>query len=112
AVTFGDAAQTNTTANFSAPGSYTLMVSGDDGVHAVAYDALLATVVPVIVLQIVRMGTNAALSWSGGNPPFVLGRTTNLPAPSISWTTLLTTNGTNAQIPLSESSAFFRVRSQ
>ena len=43
-VTFGNAAQTNTTAKFSAPGVYTLELSADDGVHAVAYDAVVITV--------------------------------------------------------------------
>ena len=40
-VTFGNAAQTNTTATFSTPGIYTLELSADDGVHAVAYDAVV-----------------------------------------------------------------------
>lgn len=39
-VTFGNAAQPVTTATFSLPGTYTLMLSGSDGVHAVAYDAV------------------------------------------------------------------------
>ena len=33
-----------TTASFSAPGVYTLMLSADDGVHAVAYDAVVVSV--------------------------------------------------------------------
>ena len=43
-------AQTNTTAIFNAPGVYTLMLSADNGVHAVAYDAVVITVPPVITL--------------------------------------------------------------
>ncbi len=39
-VTFGNAAQPGTTAAFSLPGTYTLMLSADDGIHAVAYDAV------------------------------------------------------------------------
>jgi hypothetical protein len=42
-VTIGDAAQTITTASFSTPGTYTLMLSADDSVHAVAYDPRYAT---------------------------------------------------------------------
>jgi K319L-like, PKD domain len=44
AVTFGNSAQPNTTATFTSPGTYTLMLSADDGVHAVAYDALVVSV--------------------------------------------------------------------
>jgi hypothetical protein len=44
AVTFANSAQANTTATFNAPGTYTLMLSADDGVHAVAYDAVVITV--------------------------------------------------------------------
>lgn len=43
-VTFGNAAQPSTSASFSAPGIYTLMLSADDGVHAVAYDAVVISV--------------------------------------------------------------------
>ena len=43
-VTFGDSTQANTTATFSSSGTYTLMLSADDGVHAVAYDAVVITV--------------------------------------------------------------------
>ncbi len=41
--TFGDASQTNTTATFTAAGVYTLELSADDGVHAVAYNAVVIT---------------------------------------------------------------------
>jgi hypothetical protein len=41
---FSDAAQPATTATFGAPGVYTLMLSADDGIHAVAYDAVAITV--------------------------------------------------------------------
>jgi hypothetical protein len=108
-VTFGNASQRNTTATFSAPGTYTLLLSGDDGVHAVAYDAMVVTVSPVITLKILRAGTNAAISWSGGSPPFTVEKATNFAAQPIAWTPLLTTNGTNAQIPITASPQFFRV---
>ena len=39
-VTFANAASASTTATFSLPGSYTLMLSASDGVHAVAYDVV------------------------------------------------------------------------
>ena len=47
-VTFANDALTNTTANFSAPGIYTLELSADDGIHAVAYDAVVINVTSVI----------------------------------------------------------------
>jgi K319-like protein len=43
-VTFGNSAQANTTATFNTPGQYTLMLSAADGVHAVAYDAVIISV--------------------------------------------------------------------
>ncbi len=41
AVNFGDPSQASTTASFSGPGTYTLLLSANDGVHTVAYDALV-----------------------------------------------------------------------
>lgn len=43
-VTFSVTNQVATTATFHAPGDYTLMFSANDGVHAVAYDAVAITV--------------------------------------------------------------------
>lgn len=43
-VVFGNETSASTTATFSKPGSYTLMLSAEDGVHAVAYDATIVTV--------------------------------------------------------------------
>ncbi len=56
AVVFGNASQTNTTATFGVPGVYTLILSADDSIHAVAYDAVTITVVPGIWLTAVRRG--------------------------------------------------------
>lgn len=44
AVVFADPSQASTTASFSAPGTYTLLLSANDGVHTVAYDALVVHV--------------------------------------------------------------------
>jgi hypothetical protein len=53
AVTFGSAAQAATSASFGMPGTYTLMLSVRDGVHAVARDAVVVHVVlPVVVMRI------------------------------------------------------------
>jgi hypothetical protein len=51
AVAFGDATRPDTTAAFSAPGVYTLMLSADDGIHAVAYDAVEITVSPAVSIR-------------------------------------------------------------
>jgi hypothetical protein len=41
AVNLADPSQASTTASFSQPGTYTLLLSANDGVHTVAYDALV-----------------------------------------------------------------------
>ena len=108
AVTFGDATQTNTTANFNAPGVYTLLLSAEDGVHAVAYDAVLVTVTPAITVMIARAGTNLNLTWTGGTPPFVVERRAFLSADA--WNGAVTTSNQNASMPLTRTNGFFRVR--
>lgn len=50
-VSFANANQAATTATVSVPGTYTFMLSADDGVHAVAYDAV-----------VVRVGGNNSLA--------------------------------------------------
>jgi hypothetical protein len=107
AVTCGNAAQTNTTASFTAPGVYTLLLSADDGVHAVAYDATRVTVTQAITIALARTGTNVSLSWTGGSPPFVLERTDTLPAGA--WSGVVTTSVRSVSLPVSASDAFFRV---
>ena len=106
-VTFGNASQTNTTATFSAPGSYTLELSADDGVHAVAYDAVIITVTNAINLSIGRAGTNVTLNWIGGSAPFVLEQSHTLPPV---WSGVITTSATSVNVPLTNASEFFRVR--
>jgi hypothetical protein len=110
AVTFGNAAQTNTTATFSAPGIYTLELSADDGVHAVAYDAVVITVMNVIRVSITRAGTNVNVSWTGGVAPYVVQRTTALPAGT--WSDVATTSGQSTSIPITNAAGFFRVKGQ
>jgi hypothetical protein len=107
-VTFANASLTNTTVTFGAVGLYTLMLSASNGVHAVAYDAVVVTVAPVITLTAARGGTNLNLSWAGGSPPFVLERATNLPPGN--WSGVLTTSVQSASVPIVPGNAFFRVR--
>jgi len=106
--TFANASQTNTTATFTAPGVYTLMLSAGNGVHAVAYDAVVITVSQTILVGITKSGNNLNLTWSGGTPPFVIERATNFPA--ISWSGALTTSVQSASFPIAPGQAFFRVK--
>jgi hypothetical protein len=108
-VTFGNAALTNTTATFSAPGTYTLELSADDGVHAVAYDAVVITVTNVITVSIARTGANVNVSWSGGVAPFVVQRTGTLPP---AWSDIVTTSFNSTNLPMTNPSEFFRIREQ
>ncbi len=107
-VSFANPTQTNTMANYNAPGVYTLRLSADDGVHAVAYDAVVITVSPAITLSIASASGNANLSWQGGAPPFVVERAAELRAGS--WSGVLTTSVQNASVPLSGSGGFIRVK--
>lgn len=105
---FANAAQTNTLVTFNAPGVYTLMMSAADGVHAVAYDAVVITVSPVITLTIARAGANVNLTWTGGSPPFVVERANALPVSS--WSSMLTTSVQNASVPMVGGAGLFRVK--
>jgi hypothetical protein len=107
-VTFANAALTNTSASFTAPGVYTLMLSADDGVHAVAYDAVVVTVINGIAMSLSVNGANANFSWIGGSPPYVLQQSDTLPASS--WDGVVTTSQTSAAVPLSTGNHFFRVQ--
>ena len=107
-VTFANAAQTNTTATFNAPGVYTLVLSAQDAVHAVAYDAVVVTVSAGITLTISRAGANANLTWAGGSPPFIVERAD---APSASfWSGVITTSLQSVSVPIMGNAGFLRVK--
>jgi hypothetical protein len=108
--TFGNLAQTNTTATFSAPGTYTVMLSADDAVHAVAYDAAIITVTQALSLCCTRVTTNLVLAWTGGTPPYAVERADALPASS--WTNVITTSGQSATVAVTGNRGFFRVKGQ
>ena len=110
AVTFGNPSQTNTTANFSAPGVYTLELSAADGVHAVAYDAVVIMVTNVITAALARSGTNVSLSWTGGMAPYTVQQNSSLAAGA--WDNLVTTNGNRMILPITNTVEFFRVQGQ
>jgi hypothetical protein len=109
-VTFADTLRTNTTAVFSTPGTYTLMLSATDGVHAVAYDATVITVTQGLSVVLTQAGTNLVLRWAGGAPPYTVESCAL--APGSSWNPILTTNSLSATLPRSNADGFFRVRSQ
>jgi len=106
-VTFDDATLTNTTANFGAPGIYTLELSAADGVHAVAYDAVVITVTNGINVSIALNGTNVSISWTGGSPPYVVQWTDELLANP--WGDLVKTSANSMDVPVTNVTGFFRV---
>jgi len=107
-VTFGNAAQTNTTATFSAPGVYTLLLSADDGIHAVAYDAVVITAANSFNLSASVNAPNLNLAWTGGSAPFVVETTSNLfPA---SWYGVVTTSSQNVSLPMTGTQGYYRVK--
>lgn len=108
---FANTNQTNTTVTFNTAGTYTLMLSGDDGVHPIAYDAVIASVSVVpIVATVSRSGSNATINWTGGSAPFVLERTLGL-SPT-NWVSIATNTTPPFIVPISGASAFFRIRGQ
>lgn len=107
-VAFDDASRTNAAATFSAPGVYTLMLNASNGVHAVAYDAVVLTVIPALTLAITHQGTEVNLTWSGGAPPYVVERAAELPAAV--WSGIVTTEVQNVTLPPTGSQGFLRVR--
>jgi hypothetical protein len=107
-VIFGNVNLTNTTATFSAAGAYTLMLSAADGVHAVAYDAVVITVSPYLPLTITNQAGVAQFSWTGGTAPYVLQTTTNL-LDSNSWTGAATTSVPQGTYLINPTNHFFRV---
>lgn len=106
-VVFGNPAQTNTTAAFSVPGEYTLMLSADDGIHATAYDAVVVRAGEMIQLSIIQNGSQVELSWSGGAPPFVIEQANGIPP---EWNAAHTTSARSVTMLVGDSARFFRVR--
>jgi len=112
-VTFSNSAQAGTNANFSQPGIYTLLLSVDDGVHAVTYDAVAIDV--VLRPSINRSGNDMLISFA--TTTGVLYRVENTPnlAPP-TWTVLasdIAGTGSTVQVrhvnALNQPSCFYRV---
>jgi hypothetical protein len=109
-VSFADATRTNTTVSFGTPGLYALMLSADDNIHTVAYDAVVIQVTDAITTRIIRAGNNIMVAWTGGKGPYELQRAGSLPATS--WVAIATTSGTNWALPNDSGPAFYRVKGQ
>ena len=109
-VSFTNGSATNTAAIATLAGSYVFRISADDGVHAVAYDAVTVTVIPSIRLQLQSTPSNLTLSWTGGAAPYVVEQSSNL-SPT-AWAPFVVTNGTVISVAPTAAQSFFRVRSQ
>jgi hypothetical protein len=107
-VNFGDPSQTNTTVTFTAPGDYILMLSADDEVHAVAYDAVTVTVSSVLHADIRLVNGETLVTWSGGTPPYLVETTGTLPA--IAWSAVRTTSVQRATLPIQDQRAYYRIQ--
>src|SRR5207237_8631168 len=107
-VTVDDASKTNATATFSAPGDYVLMLSANDGIHAIAYDAMHVKVASDLTVAITQSQTAAQLTWNGSPASFVVEQTRDLSAPQ--WTPVLTTSVFSASFPFTNPIAFYRIR--
>ncbi len=111
AALFGDASRASTVVTFSAPGLYQLLLSADDGEHAVSYDMVEARVGLDIVARIAR--ENAAsveVSWTGGTPPYVVASAEALSSPV--WIAVATNNTNHITLPVLEAARFFRIMGQ
>jgi hypothetical protein len=84
------------------------MLGADDGVHAVAYDAVVITAAPPPITPVITLAeTNVNLNWTGGTPPYVVERTGLFPA---IWSGVVTTSQQSATLPITNASSFFRIR--
>jgi hypothetical protein len=108
-VAFANAVLTNTLATFNAPGVYTLELSANDSVHAVAYAVAQFTAASGLVLTVAQTGSSLTLNWSGGTAPYLLQQTADLA--SASWKVVATTSLQTFSLPLTNSAQYFRVQS-
>ena len=102
AVNFGNAAQAVTTAIFPIPGTYTLMLSAADGIHAVAYDAVTINV--TLTPTETRSGNDMLIVFpSTSGHHYRVERSGNLTA----WVTLMDNiSGTGSNITVTHTGAF------
>ncbi|HTG45580.1 MAG TPA: hypothetical protein VK633_13730 [Verrucomicrobiae bacterium] len=104
---FTDPSRTNSTVSFPAPGEYILMLSADDGTHAVAYDTLHIAVSNQLTVQIARSNSELILSWNW-TTPCVIEASSNLSPPQ--WLPVVTNSTGQFRAPLSNQNFFYRLR--
>lgn len=109
-VQFDDDSQTNATVTMAAAGTYTLMLSANDEIHALAYDAVVIQVTDGIRVQVVNADGSIQLNWSGGAAPYDVESAQGMPP--VLWNHVLTTNGNSATLPAIGDQSFFRVKGQ
>jgi hypothetical protein len=103
-VVLGNASAATTTATFSVPGIYTLMLSADDGVHAVTYDAAVITV--TLTPTITTVGNDVHLAF-----PTVTGHhyRVQMSGDLAAWSTLADNlNGTGGLLDVTDSGVLVR----
>lgn len=107
AVTFDDSSKAVTAASFSLPGRYTLMLSADDGVHAVAYDAVVITV--GLSVKATRSGNDIAIQFpTTSGHIYRVERSSDLSTNS--WSTLEDSVGTGAVVSVTDADALSGTR--
>jgi len=85
-------------------------LSAADGVHAVAYDAVVITVTNTVSLSIARAGATVNLTWLGGAASYVVQATDHLWP--MAWYNVATTSVQNVSLPLTNATEYFRVLAQ
>ena len=109
-VSFGNADSANTTATFSTPGNYVVMLKAADDVHTPAFDAVQVTVTEVDddfgVVRVMRTGSEIELAWDGPATNYTVQSSADLEE----WSTLASIAQTRFRVPAAISHQFFRVR--
>jgi hypothetical protein len=112
-VQFEDVAATNTTAVFSAPGDYMLVLRADDGIHTPDYSAMWVHAVDFPVtpsISATLRGAEVLLNWSGVIGPVII-ETTTAELPERKWETLDVGGASPPfSIPATEKQQFFRLK--
>jgi hypothetical protein len=101
---------TNATVTFTTPGDYIVLLSADDGIHAISYDAIHVNVSNGISAVITRSGSAADITWNGSTTPHVVEQTTNLNSPQ--WLPIATNTTGAITIQFTNQMAFYRIREQ
>lgn len=104
---FGNAALTNTTATFNAPGEYVLILKATDGIHAPSYSTVRVQVTDGLVVSIVRSGAALRIQWNGNSGNYTVESKENLDS---DWNVETTLMGGEFSFSTPSERKFFRVR--